>query len=130
DQRPEEIPRHPTIKRSLLCIPSELVFDPAVRIGCSALTQRAGTHLLHHGCELLAVEMLRQRLAHLAVLLDDLLERLAEVIAGARIISLKRLCSADIAPGDGFDGLGHCSTSVPKSVGSYRKQVYGASQRT
>lgn len=46
--------------------------------------------------------MLRQRLAHLAILLDDLLERLAEIVARARIISLERLSSADIAPGNGF----------------------------
>ena len=74
--------------------------------------------------------MLRQRLAHLAILLDDLLERLAEIVARARIISLERLSSADIAPGNGFDGLGNRPACVPESIWAHSKQVNRATQRS
>ena len=47
--------------------------------------------------------MFCQRLAYLAILFDDLLKRLAEVVVGVRIISLKRLCATNIAPSDGLD---------------------------
>ena len=80
--------------------------------------------------ELLAIEVFSQRLAHLTVLLDDLLERLTKVVAGARIIPLERLCSADVAPGDGLDRFGHGPACVPESVRAHGKQVYRAAQRT
>lgn len=73
--------------------------------------------------------MFRQRLAYLAILLDDLLERLTEVVASDRIISLERLCSADLSPGNSLYRLGHGPACIPESVWAHGKQVYRTTQR-